>query len=67
MLLLAGIFGVLLWMAFHQHREVGRFIAPADSDLVMSPVLDTATGNVCMPYRGKNMNLGEIPICSDLR
>ena len=47
-LLLAGIFGVLLWMALHPRPQVGRFIAPdADASPLKGILLDTATGQVC--------------------
>lgn len=65
-LLLSGIFCILLWLAFHPRPVVGRFVPRSDSDL-MSPVLDTKTGTLCMPYKAKNMNLGDIPVCSELK
>lgn len=61
-MLLAGIFLVLLWIAFRPRHEIGRFVAPtgdANDDL-----LDTATGRMCVGYKTDSK---AVPACSDLR
>lgn len=65
-LLLAAIFGVLLWMALHPRLQVGRFIETGSGDSALQGLLlDTATmvGQKLIGTLGP----GEIRNCSDLR
>jgi hypothetical protein len=72
-LLLAAIFGVLLWMALHPRPQVGRFIEAGGGDSALQGLLlDMATGQICYtPMVGQKpistLGPGEIRNCSDLR
>jgi hypothetical protein len=63
-LLLAAIFGVLLWMASHPTRSVGRFVPLPDNDYT-DLLFDSTTGKTCIVY--PKANFPDVPNCASLK
>ena len=60
--LLGGIFCLLLWMATHPVRPVGRFVSPSGD--ATDILLDTSTGRACTGY---DQASDTIPACTTLK